>query len=253
MPHHLLFVSLPNLGGARDHPTGEMKIKLLCSIFISFLIFIFPLHTEAQSTCYGTTSNGKLENGVKLPARGKNYKAYSSIGVLLGRNYVHSKINDVIINTYSLLYRANPSKVYVYGETGFKKGGKFKPHKTHQNGLSVDFMVPVINKKGKSIYLPTSVFNKFGYNIEFDKKGKHENYKIDYESMALHIKTLHEESLKQGINIWRVIFDPQLQPYLFKTKYGKYLKQHIKFSKKRSWVRHDEHYHVDFLVKCDPL
>ncbi|OOF30883.1 hypothetical protein BZJ20_08950 [Salinivibrio proteolyticus] len=34
------------------------------------------------------------------------------------------------------------------------------------------------------------------------------------------------------------------------TQYGLYLKQHIQLSTRRSWVRHDEHYHVDFAVPC---
>ena len=51
-------------------------------------------------------------------------------------------------------------------------------------------------------------------------------------------------------DLWRVIFDPKLQPKLFKTKYGDYLKANVQFSKKRSWLRHDEHYHVDFSVPC---
>lgn len=25
---------------------------------------------------------------------------------------------------------------------------------------------------------------------------------------------------------------------------------YVQFSTRRSWVRHDEHYHVDFIVKC---
>lgn len=37
---------------------------------------------------------------------------------------------------------------------------------------------------------------------------------------------------------------------LFKTKYGQYLRDNIQFSKKRAWVRHDEHYHVDFSIPC---
>ncbi|MDH5765520.1 MAG: replication initiation protein, partial [Gammaproteobacteria bacterium] len=27
-------------------------------------------------------------------------------------------------------------------------------------------------------------------------------------------------------------------------------KKNIQFSTKRSWVRHDEHYHVDFSIPC---
>ncbi|MEJ2437896.1 MAG: replication initiation protein, partial [Sulfurovaceae bacterium] len=92
--------------------------------------------------------------------------------------------------------------------------------------------------------------NKFGYDIEFDSKGHYDEYTIDYEAMAAHIVSLHKEAQKAGVKIWRVIFDPKLQKYLFATKQGDYLKRNINFSKKRSWVRHDEHYHVDFIVPC---
>ena len=61
---------------------------------------------------------------------------------------------------------------------------------------------------------------------------------------------LHKAALNNGQNLWRVIFDPNLQPNLYRTKYAHYLEKHIKFSKKRSWVRHDEHYHVDFAIAC---
>jgi len=129
-------------------------------------------------------------------------------------------------------------------------GGQFKPHKTHRNGLSVDFMVPVINRDGKSVHLPTHYFNKLGYSIEFDSVGNYEEYKIDYEALAAHIVALHKESIVRGFDLWRVIFDPKLQPYLISTKYGEYLRANIQFSKNRSWVRHDEHYHVDFEIPC---
>jgi penicillin-insensitive murein endopeptidase len=31
------------------------------------------------------------------------------------------------------------------------------------------------------------------------------------------------------------------------------LKQNLRFMKNKPWVRHDEHYHVDFAVPCKPL
>jgi penicillin-insensitive murein endopeptidase len=67
------------------------------------------------------------------------------------------------------------------------------------------------------------------------------------------IASLHRAALVKGHDLWRVIFDSKLQPYLVKTKYGAYLKKHIQFSKKRSWVRHDEHYHVDFDIPCKKI
>lgn len=221
---------------------------------MKYLVYIVLFYSSSllalESTCYGSTSNGRLENGVQLPNKGNNFVSYSTTAGLLGRTYVHSKVKEIILASYKSLETEMPTKVYKYAETGFKEGGKFSPHKTHQNGLSVDFMVPVVNNKGESEHLPTHMFNKFGYAIEFDKKGHYEAYSIDYQAMAAHIVSLHKKAKERGVKIWRVIFDPKLQPYLFRTKYGKYLKTHITFSKKRSWVRHDEHYHVDFIVKC---
>ncbi len=219
--------------------------------YIFTLIFLFSTFIQAkESVCYGTTSNGRLENGVQLPSKGENYEGYSTIARLAGRTYVHSAVYQVFVNAYASLEELEPSKVFKYAETGFEQGGAFKPHKTHQNGLSVDFMTPVVDKNGTSVHLPTNPLNKFGYNIEFDEEGKYESYQIDYVALAAHIVALYKEAKNLGYDLWRVIFDPKLQPHLFKTKYGEYLKSNVQFSKKRSWVRHDEHYHVDFLVPC---
>ncbi len=209
--------------------------------------------SAAESVCFGTTSNGHLENGKQLPAEGPNFVGYSDIARLLGRTYVHSEVYSIILDAYSGLEKKAPGKVFKYAETGFKSGGKFYPHKTHRNGLSVDFMTPVVNQKGQSVHLPTHPLNKFGYHIEFDLQGHYQTLTIDYEAMGAHLIELHQEAIKRGYDLWRVIFDPDLQPYLFQTKYGDYLKKHIQFSKRRSWVRHDDHYHVDFEIPCDEI
>jgi len=203
-----------------------------------------------ESICYGTTSNGRLEGGVELPSKGKNFVSYSKTAQIAGRTYVHSKVREIVLAAYQKLESERPNKVYKYAETGFKEGGRFRPHKTHQNGLSVDFMVPVVNEEGESVHLPTHYFNKLGYSIEFDSAGKYDEYKIDYKALAAHIVSLHKAARERGVDLWRIIFDPKLQPYIISTKYGKYLKKHIQFSKKKSWVRHDEHYHVDFEIPC---
>lgn len=77
-----------------------------------------------------------------------------------------------------------------------------------------------------------------------------DGYRIDYEAMGAHIVALHEAARNHEINICRVLFDPRLQPYLYKTRYGGYLERNMQIPKRRSWVRHDEHYHVDLVVEC---
>ena len=224
-----------------------MRMLLILLAFCSS-----PLLAQ-QSSCYGTTANGRLKGGVKMPEEGPNFVAYSRLAVLLGRTYMHSTARDIVVAAYKSLQEQYPGKVYKYAETGFAEGGLFKPHKTHQNGLSIDFMVPVLDDKGRSVHLPTHALNKFGYNIEFDNAGRYREYRIDYEAMAAHIVALHKAANRLQARVWRVIFDPQLQPHLLRTSHGEYLKRHVNLSQKPSWVRHDEHYHVDFDIPCRPL
>lgn len=231
----------------------DMNTRLLCIIAALFALFQFNPAFSAEggpkSICYGTTSNGYLKNAVRLPESGDNFETYHWLGWMLERTYVHSTVYRIVMDSYEQLSEELPGNVFVYGETGFKEGGQFKPHKTHRNGLSVDFMTPV-KRNGKPDTLPITVFNKFGYDIEFDSHGQYEGYSIDYDALAAHIVALHKAAIKNGVDIWRVIFYPKLQPNLFNTKYGSYLRKNIQFSSKQSWYKHDNHYHVDFSVPC---
>jgi penicillin-insensitive murein endopeptidase len=218
------------------------------------LLAALPLMAgAAESVCYGRPGNGRLEGGVQLPSSGRNFVPYSTIGVGLGRTYVHAKVEQTVVAAYAALAQSMPRKTYMYGESGWAKGGRFKPHRTHQNGLAVDFMVPVVNSEGRSVPLPTSVFNKFGYSIEFDRAGRYEGHAIDFEAMAEHLYAVHISAKQHGIGIGRVIFEPAFIPKLYATKRGKFIKQSVSFMQGQAWVRHDEHYHIDFSVPCKPL
>ena len=220
--------------------------------FLAAILMLPAYALGANSICYGTPSNGRLEGGVQLPKSGPNFEAYSSLGVAAGRTYVHSKVADVVSSAYAVLARSEPDLKYVYGESGWKDGGRIKPHRTHQNGLAVDFMVPVRDANGRSVPLPSGVFNKFGYAIEFDSKGRFEDLTIDFDAIAEHLYALHAAAKKNGIALERVIFDPRLLAKLYKTRRGEFIRQNISFLKGQAWVRHDEHYHVYFAVACKP-
>ena len=203
-----------------------------------------------ESTCFGTVAKGRLENGVALPSSGSNFSSFSTSAEIVGRTYVHSKVRDVVVTAYKALETAAPAKVFVYGETGWKSGGRFRPHRTHQNGLSVDFMVPVLDKAGRSVPLPTSPFTRFGYDIEFDASGRYEDLAIDYAAVAEHLYQLDVAARAKDVGIALVIFDTDYLPRLLATPRGSYLKDNLKFMRSKPWVRHDEHYHVDFAVTC---
>ncbi len=228
---------------------GRVRHRLLL-IWICAL----PALCQAQgSVCFGTPSNGRLEGGVRIPESGSNFQPYSSLGVTLGRTYVHSKVAKAIGDAYAALSKALPEVTYVYGESGWSAGGRIKPHRTHQNGLSVDFMVPVRDADGKSVPLPSGAFNKFGYDIEFDNSGRYEDLSIDFEGIAAHLHALHSAAKKNGIGIARVILEPKFIPKLHMTEHGDFIKRHITFMSGQVWIRHDEHYHVDFSVPCKPI
>lgn len=123
--------------------------------FLLTIALLLSTQVFAKSTCFGTTSAGRLENGCKLPLSGSNFQSYSSVLSLAGRTYVHCDVKNVLLEAYDALHSDGADWLDVYGETGKKNGGKFKPHKTHQNGLSVDFMVPVLNaKKNNQLHCP---------------------------------------------------------------------------------------------------
>src|SRR6185436_11752783 len=102
---------------------------------------------------------------------------------------------------YQALESTAPGKVFVYGETGWRTGGRIRPHRTHQNGLSVDFMVPVLDANGRSVPLPTGPFNKFGYGIEFDAGGRFGQLAIDFPAIGEHLYQLHRAARARGIDL----------------------------------------------------
>lgn len=221
---------------------------------VHVLLLLFVVHAYgADSVCYGTTSQGALKNAVQLPADGANFKTYSTVARWLGRTYVHGTVNDIVTAAYAQLAKRDPKAKWMYGETGKRDGGPFSPHRTHQNGLSVDLFVPVVNQQGESDYLPTSAWNRYGYDIEFDNAGKNEDWRIDFERLAALILALDDAAKQRGVSISRVIFEPVYHQRLFATKAGTALQQKIFFMKTSAWVKHDEHIHVDFEVACQPL
>lgn len=205
---------------------------------------------EVESQCFGSVSKGRLENSVRLPLNGPNFSAYSRLGTAAGRTHVHSKVAEIVAAAYAALAESHPSNRYIYGETGWASGGRIRPHRSHQNGLSVDFFVPVRDRHGNSVPLPMGITNRLGYDIEFDAQARYADYRIDFSALAEHLYQLHLAAKARGAGIALVILDTPFLPRLLATPRGPYLRQNLRFMKGKPWVRHDEHYHVDFAVPC---
>lgn len=240
-----------------DRSSNSTSVRLIAEaaakLSLLAIATIFSSSTACASTCFGTVAKGRLAEGVQLPPSGRNYTAYSSLGVALGRTYVYDAVGSVILDAYRQLEKSRPGVMYVYGETGFASGGAFRPHRTHQAGLSVDFMVPVLDRAGRPAELPRNTANRYGYGLEFDSRGRLGNLTIDFEAIAEHLLQLRKAAATHGISIQRVIFDQSLMSSLLATRAGPALRSTIPFMQGKPWIRHDEHYHVDFNVSCLPL
>lgn len=234
-----------------------MKKKILLTlILLSLFISSIPqiIHkNQGESESIGKVSNGKIINAYKLPRKGENFKFFSLFDYyVLGRCYIHSGIHKTILESYAILENENPNYTYRLMECSKRKGGRPFPHRTHQNGTSVDFMTPLL-KNGKQItfYDKTSVFR---YLMKFDSKGRSRINKkvvIDFEAVAQHILILDKTARKNGFKIRKVILETNLKDELFATKYGAELKERniyfVKSLPKAIDELHDDHYHIDFV------
>ncbi|OGQ86799.1 MAG: hypothetical protein A2289_13795 [Deltaproteobacteria bacterium RIFOXYA12_FULL_58_15] len=216
------------------------------------ILLLLLLHVAAPALAagdvaiaFGGGGCGKLDGGEALPCRAANFETFADTACVLGRNYLHPLIVKTVVGAYATLAKDFPHRTWQYGETGKAEGGPLWPHKTHQNGLAADFFVPVINKKGEPDQVPISVFNKFGYDVEFDKRGRVDGLRIDFGAVGAHLLALEVSAKSNGVRIDRIIITPDFHAALLREVPAI---EHLLplFMKKEAWVRHDEHYHVDF-------
>lgn len=227
-------------------------LLLSATAFAGYAGYLGTINDDGGGTsvCRGGVANGRLQNGRRLPLSGTNYHSYSWLLFHAGRTFVHSAVRDAMRDAYAHLERAHPDLRFIYGETGWPWGGNFAPHKTHRNGTSVDFFVPVRDLEGHITDLSISPLNGFGYLINFDRKARSGARRIDFDAMALHLLALDDAAKARKIGISRVIFDVDLQPLLFASEHGADVRRRLHFNSSQAWVRHDQHYHVDFDVPC---
>lgn len=228
----------------------------LSAILLIMIINAFPqiFHkNKGVSQSVGTVSNGKLVNGYKLPYKANNYKFFSFFDYyILGRCYVHSDLFEILNDSYAEMKNSYPEYIFRVMECSRKNGGRPFPHKTHQNGTSVDFMTP-LKKDGKTIRLYDHI-GMWRYAMNFDENGKaniNKNVEIDFDIVAKHILTLEKTARSKGWKIKKVILETNLKDEIYSSKYGNQLiKSGIYFVKSLpAYIDklHDDHYHIDFV------
>jgi penicillin-insensitive murein endopeptidase len=215
----------------------------------------FHLHdtVQAPSKSIGSVSNGKLENGRIVPFSGKNFHYFDTTSYLANRGFTHEKVLQTILETYDALDSLLPGRHFCIMECSHQHGGKLMPHRTHQNGLSVDFMMPKL--KNSKPYYGLDDLGTEHYLLTFDQNGKYSkdaSIELDFNTIALHILELQASAKRNGLSIEKVIINAGLKDELYATEHGKVLKgSGIYLTRNLTPLinsLHDDHFHVDFRI-----
>lgn len=209
-----------------------------------------PPAAASTAQCYGRVGKGRLVGGVALPAQGANFKAYSRLAIGLDRFFVHPTVASILLESFATLAITRPELRFMIGETGHRKGGQFRPHRTHQNGTSVDVFVPMRDANGEPAHLPIWPTNKWGYALNLDPRGKLGDLTLDFDALAALLATIETVARRRKAPLARVILAPEFRRLLFAK--APELRR-LPFMKGKAWVRHDEHIHLDFTLPCKPL
>jgi len=210
------------------------------------------LNGKGKSKSEGSVKKGKLVNGRRFSRKKDNYKYFSFLSyVLFNRAWVHSKVLNITLDAYKDCKVKYPKRKFLIMECSNKKGGKMWPHRTHQNGTSIDFGSPLL--KNKQPFTRDHNYGLRHYAMKFDANGKllrNPKIEIDFEMMAQHILALEIAARKRNMFVKKVLLKINLKDDLFKTKSGKILKKrNIYFAKYLQPIvdnMHDDHYHIDF-------
>lgn len=236
-----------------------MKVKKRW-IFLSGTVFILGLLSIPEIThvntgtseSIGSVREGKLKNGYLIPFDGPNFRYFSRFSYyILNNAYVHSRVYKTLMEAYKACEQSCPGRDFILMECTRKHGGRMLIHWTHQNGTSVDFMVPKQNGVDKEVFS-----NKAGmvhYLFQFNETGAfklNHNTTIDFNAMANHILALDDATQQNGLHIRKILFNTHLQDELFRTDAGKEIQRRgIRIIPQLSNLvnrYHDDHYHVDF-------
>ena len=188
----------------------------------------------------------------QLPKKGDNFKYFSKYTYFVNsRAWVHGTILDAVLEAYEDCEKNIPNRKFMIMECSNKHGGKMWPHRTHQNGTSIDFATP-LKKNGKP-YHGDQWRGIWHYAMNFDEHGRfkmNKNISIDFETMAKHILSLEKAARKRNMYIKKVLLKINLKDDFYKTPSGKLVKRKkIYFAKYLQPIidnQHDDHYHIDF-------
>lgn len=230
----------------------------LAGLLLVLLVLAFPelTHRNAgESKVVGGFANGSLTNAWLLPYCGENFKYFSPLSYyVLDRAYVDSRVYAAVTGAYENLARDFPDRYWRVMECSRETGGRMWPHRTHRNGMSVDFMVPKSRKGAPGYWLDW--LGIWHYGLRFNDAGQSSlrpSTVLDFTAMGHHLLALDEAARASGLYLKKVILKIELKDDFFATEPGKQLRARgVYFARAlspRVNALHDDHYHVDFAVR----
>jgi len=202
------------------------------------------------SISHGTVGNGTLENAWLIPYKGPNYKYFSPFSYyVLGNGFVHSKLYSTLLEAFHQCESTCTDHQFRVMECANRHGGKMLIHRTHQTGLSVDLMTPMM-KKGRQ-YKMTDRFGVGHYLLDYDEHGHWtKNVEVDFETMAKLILAIDDAAKNNGLKLSKVILKIDLKDEFYASPSGQKVKvRGIYFAMALPKVvdnMHDDHIHLDF-------
>lgn len=203
------------------------------------------------SVCTGTEAGGTLEHAKLIPFTGINYSYFDTASYLSGRAFMSDKMANTLLASYHELEMLAPGRIFRYMETGLENGGPIPGHRTHQNGRSIDLMVPLV-KDGKPYYKYDSI-GGWHYSLDFDDKGRYlldTTVSIDFNLIGTQILSLDRQARKNGLHVKKVILKLELKDDFYAAPSGKKVKQKGIYLAMNlppaTNKQHDDHFHVDF-------
>ncbi len=207
---------------------------------------------SGESVSIGSVRNGSVQNAYLADWKGVNYSYFSFTSYFLADNaYLHSDIYHVIKKAYKTCESTCPDIHFKLMECGNTEGGKMYFHRTHQNGLGVDFMIP--NTRNGESFRWFDQLGMLHYLLEYDEHGRNNLFpsvELDFETMAKHILALDDAAQEQGYRIYKVILKVELLDDFFSTPSGQKVRERGIYFMPRLYPLankvHDDHYHIDF-------
>ena len=191
---------------------------------------------------HGLAVAGGLSGGRSLPPRSTDAVSHSAVMGALGRQYLHPSLVATLADSFAdersamAVRRGRKSSRWRVAEAGWRAGGWFPPHLTHQAGLSVDIVTPLTTGR-----LPSWPQLQFGYGVELDESGILDSRSVDFERLARLFDAICTAAPAHGLVARRfVVWEPW---------HGKIRGRMRSGCRRRladASLPHDDHVHVTF-------